>query len=96
MPDCAREGEKSLKLTEISKTIKWFDNIRDIKGKRKIDNSQAIDTVEDGLPNNYSPTRTPMTWYPDIFVNDLVAMKERVWALEERSQIESITLKKVT
>ena len=51
MPDCAREGEQSLKPTEISKTIKRFDNIRDIKGKRKTNNSQAID-VEDGLPNN--------------------------------------------
>ena len=78
MPDCAREGEKSLKPTEISETIKRLDNIGDIKGKGKTDNSQVIGTVEDGLPNNYSPTRTPMTWYPDIFVKDLVAMKERV------------------
>ena len=52
MPDYAREGEKSLKLTEISETIKRFDNIKDIKGKRKTNNSQVIDIVEDGLPNN--------------------------------------------
>ena len=95
-PDKAREGEQNLRPAEIPETIKRFDNIRDIKGKEKTNNSRVIDTVEDGLPNNYSPTRTPMTWYPDIFVNDLVAMKERVWALEERSQIESITLKRVT
>ena len=73
-----------------------FKRSNDIKGKGKIDNSQAMDTVEDGLSNNYSPMRTPMTWYLDFFVNNLVATKERVWALEERSQIESITMKRVT
>ena len=37
-----------------------------------------------------------MTWYPDIFVNYLVAMKERVWALEERSHIEDTKMKRFT
>ena len=58
VPNSTKAGEQSLRPNDISEVVKRSN---DVKGKGKINNSQAMDTVEDGLSNNYSSTRTSMT-----------------------------------
>lgn len=37
-----------------------------------------------------------MSWYPKMYINDLVLMKERLLALEKKSRMENIKVREIS